>query len=152
MSETKTKFLHDYALTIEQDVIWGDMDAFEHVNNTVYFRYFEDIRIQFFEKTGVMKHMDATNVGPILASTGCQFRAPLAFPDKISIGTRISELPNNGEKRFTMEYAVYSESQDCIACKGDGLVVFYDYQANKSCEIPVTLIETFKKLQNKNKH
>ena len=152
MSENKTKFLQDYPINHEQKVIWGDMDAFEHVNNTVYFRYFEDIRIEFFEKSGVMEHKEATGVGPILASTGCQFRTPLSFPDNILVGTRISELPQAGEKRFTMEYAVYSESQDCIACKGDGLVVYYDYQAGKSCEIPDNLIATFKKLQNKHKH
>lgn len=152
MSENKQKFLQDYPITQKQKVIWGDMDAFEHVNNTVYFRYFEDIRIDFFEQTGVLEHKDATGVGPILASTGCQFRAPLSFPDKIIIGTRIAQLPENGEKRFTMEYAVFSESQDCIVCKGEGLVVYYDYSAGKSCEIPENLISAFKKIQIKNKH
>ena len=47
----KIKFFQEYPLSIEQDVLWGDMDAFQHVNNAVYFRYFEDIRLNFFEKT-----------------------------------------------------------------------------------------------------
>ena len=35
----------EYPVVIEQPLIWGDMDAYQHVNNTVYFRYFEDVRI-----------------------------------------------------------------------------------------------------------
>ena len=79
----KQRFIEEYAVIVKQDVIWGDMDAFSHVNNTVYFRYFEDARMAFFEKTGVIAHMDSTNIGPILASTQCQFRAPLSYPDHI---------------------------------------------------------------------
>lgn len=148
MSESKKQFLADYPVNIEQDVIWGDMDAFEHVNNTVYFRYFEDIRMVFLDKTGVMKHKDDTSIGPILASTQCQFRAPLTFPDKIVVGTRISEIPESGSKRFTMEYAVYSEQHDTIAAKGEGLIVFYDYQAGKSCEVPDELLQAFQDIQS----
>jgi acyl-CoA thioester hydrolase len=152
MSEAKKQFKQDYPVYIKQGVIWGDMDAFEHVNNTVYFRYFEDIRMEFFEQTGVMKHKDTTGIGPILASTQCQFRAPLSFPDQIYVGTRIVELPSDGDKRFTMEYAVFSEQHDAIAAKGEGLIVYYDYNINKSCEIPQTLIKAFKHIQHQNKH
>lgn len=145
MSEHKSAFLKDYPLTISQDVIWGDMDAFGHINNTVYFRYFENIRMAFFEKSSVNQHKDATQIGPILASTQCQFRAPLTFPDKIQIATRIANLDTlvSGEKRFTMEYAVFSESLDCIAAKGEGLIVYYDYAQNKSCAVPDSIIKAF---------
>ncbi|MEY8263002.1 MAG: thioesterase family protein [Bermanella sp.] len=142
MSDNKQAFLRDYALTIHQDVTWGDMDAFGHINNTVYFRYFEDIRIAYFEKTQVNAHKEKTQIGPILGSTQCQFRAPLAFPDHIHIGTRIKEREaiQLGEKRFTMEYAVFSEQQDCIAAKGEGLIVYYNYQQGKSCAIPDSIL------------
>lgn len=44
-----------YPIVLSQDLIWGDMDAFEHVNNTVYFRYFEDARLAYFEKLGMLE-------------------------------------------------------------------------------------------------
>ena len=149
MSNNKASFLKEYPLVVKQDVIWGDMDAFGHINNTVFFRYFENARMAFFEKTQVNQHKAATQIGPILASTQCQFRAPLTFPDHIIIGTRIANLDSlvSGEKRFTMEYAVFSESQDCIAAKGEGLIVYYDYTQGKSTAVPDTLISEFKLLK-----
>ncbi len=152
MSKKKNEFLQDYPIILKQNVLWGDMDAFQHVNNAVYFRYFEDARLAYFEKTGVMKNMEQTNIGPILAETQCQFRAPVTYPDHILIGTRLKELPTQGDKRFVMEYAVYSEQHDNVAAKGTGNVVFYHYEQGASCEIPVNLISAFKQLQTKLKH
>ncbi len=148
MSEKLDSFLTEFPTTVNQDVTWGEMDAFGHINNTVYFRYFETVRMNFFEKSGVNAHNTATQVGPILASTQCQFRAPLTFPDNITIGTRIKELGaiEQGEKRFTMEYAVFSHSQDCVAAKGEGAIVYYDYAVNQSCAIPASILKNFKNI------
>ncbi len=146
MSECKSEFLESYKVTEDLNILWGDMDAFGHINNTVYFRYFEVVRMKYFEKTGVNDHNNATKIGPILASTQCQFRAPLTYPDHVTIGTRIKDVTDiaEGEKRFTMEYAVYSEQQDCIAAKGEGTIVYYDYNLGKSCPIPTSILKTFK--------
>ncbi|MFT6154057.1 MAG: acyl-CoA thioester hydrolase [Bermanella sp.] len=152
MSDNKSTFQRDYPLILKQNVIWGDMDAFQHVNNTVYFRYFEDARMAYFEKTGVMEYMDKTNLGPILAETDCQFKAPISFPDNLILGARLLEIPNIGDKRFTMEYAVYSERHGIVAAKGKGLIVYYNYDKKISCEVPESLIQAFKQLQNKDKH
>lgn len=122
-----------YPLVIAQDVIWRDMDAFQHVNNAVYFRYFEDIRMRFFEETGIVTLMHETRLGPILASTRCDFRAPLEFPDRIQVATAVEDIQ---EKRFTMKYAVWSDGQDRLAAEGEGLLVYYDYAAGRSCPIP----------------
>jgi len=137
---TKDEFKQSYPFYIKQDVIWGNMDAFKHVNNAVYFRYFEDVRMAFFEHTGVNANMEATQQGPILASTQCQYKLPLTYPDRIVIGTKIKDI---GEKRFTMEYAIYSESQEAITTTGEGIIVFYDYKQGKSCEIPAHIKKNF---------
>lgn len=123
----------EYPVAIEQPLIWGDMDAYEHVNNTVYFRYFEDVRIAYFEKIGVNEHKKETNIGPILASTTCNFRLPLEYPDNIKI---VADIEDVKEKRFTMKYKVFSEKLGALAAEGEGLVVFYDYNEGKSCAIP----------------
>ncbi|GAA6133260.1 thioesterase family protein [Oceaniserpentilla sp. 4NH20-0058] len=145
----KDNFKQIYPFHIKQDVIWGDMDAFKHVNNTVYFRYFEGVRMALFEVTSVISNMNATQIGPIMASIQCQFKAPLSFPDKILIGTRIKEI---GAKKFTMEYAVFSELQNTIVSTGEGLIVFYDYKSGKSTEIPNNIRRNFNDTLNSRHH
>lgn len=132
-----------YPVVIEQPLIWGDMDAYEHINNTVYFRYFEDARIAYFDKIGVNDHKKTTNIGPILASTTCNFRLPLKFPDTIKIVASVEELK---EKRFTMKYKVFSKNYDALAAEGEGLVVFYDYNQEKSCPIPDEVVAAIESL------
>lgn len=127
-----------YPIVLVQDVIWGDMDAFGHVNNTVFFRYFEDARWEFFNKFGVNEYKAKHNIGPILAATNCNFRLPLTFPDRIHIGARSTI---QSPKKFSMEYVVYSEKQDGIAAEGEGLLVFYDYGQGRSCDIPGEILE-----------
>ena len=127
-----------YALVLPQELVWGDMDAFQHINNTVYFRYFEDIRMAFFDKIGVNDHMRENKVGPILARTECNFRLPLIYPDKIDIGTNVEVL---SPRKFNMTYTVFSEKHQGIAAEGSGLIVFYDYHQNTVCNIPEVIID-----------
>lgn len=131
-------------VVISQDLVWGDMDAFQHINNTVYFRYFEDVRIAFFEKAGVIEEMNKSQIGPILASTHCNFRLPLDFPDTIQVGVRVDDIKTN---RFTMKYSIYSEQLGKVAADGDGLIVYYDYRQKKSCAIPDTILTSIQVLQ-----
>ena len=133
-----------FPFSIAQDLIWRDMDAFQHVNNAVYFRYFEDVRMAFFARSGVTAHMEQTGIGPILASTRAEFRAPLTFPDRVRIGAAIVELR---EKRFTMAFAVHSEGSATLAAEGEALLVYYDYRAQRSCAIPGPVREALAPLQ-----
>ena len=127
-----------YPIILFQDVIWGDMDAFQHVNNTVFFRYFEDARWEFFNRFGVSEYKAKHNVGPILAATNCDFKMPLTFPDRIHIGARYT-IPS--PKKISMEYVLYSEEHDDIAAEGEGLLVYYDYGQGRSCEIPSEILD-----------
>ncbi|WP_426416579.1 acyl-CoA thioesterase [Aestuariirhabdus sp. LZHN29] len=122
-----------FPVEIEQNVVWGDMDAFQHVNNRVYFRYFEDARMAYFERAGVMETMASSGKGPILGSTQCKYRAPLTYPDSIRISTRIESISAD---RFVMRYRVWSEELDCVAAEGEGTIVYFDYQAGGKCSLP----------------
>jgi len=130
---------------LSQDIAWGDMDAFGHVNNTVYFRYFEDARIEYFKRVGIHELRQPSGVGPILANARCDFRIPLDFPDRIHIGTRSRVL---SAKKFSMEFAVFSERYGAIAAEGDGLIVYYDYAAGKSCAIPAAIVASIQLLED----
>lgn len=136
--------MSDYPFVIAQELLWRDMDSYQHVNNAVYFRYFEDVRMAMLESLGMIAFMNSDQIGPILASTRCDFRAPLTYPGRIRIGTRIEELKG---KRMVMKYAVYSEQLECIAAEGKGLLVYFDYGKNQSCDIPPQFVPQLKALQ-----
>lgn len=112
---------------VEVDVVvrWADMDALGHVNNTAYFEYFEIVRIAYLERIGVTPpRLDLWEYGFILAENTCRYRAPVTYPDTLSIGARVSAL---GEDRFLMEYEARSRELDRVVAEGDTLVVSYDY-------------------------
>lgn len=125
--------LKDFPIQVEQELVWGDMDAFQHINNAVFFRYFEDVRMLCFEEIGVNEHMTEHNVGPILANTQADFKAPLIYPDKITVGIKVDDIQT---KRFLTHYSIYSHKLNRIAGTGTGLIVYYDYSQGKSCTIP----------------
>ena len=128
--------LEGFDCRIVQEVHWGDMDAYGHVNNAVYFRYFEDIRMAHLERLGAHAYMQKHNIGPILGATSARFKAALVYPDTITCGSRIAEV---GEDRFVMQYRVFSHTQDRVACEGEGRVVYFDYGKGGKTAIPETI-------------
>jgi acyl-CoA thioester hydrolase len=127
------ELLEAYPVVIETPVAWGEMDSLRHVNNIVYFRYFESARMAYFDRVGFRACTDETGVGPILASTRCKFILPLTYPDTVSIGARVSEIEDD---RFLMSYAVVSHNHARLAAEGDGLIVSYDYRALTKAPLP----------------
>ena len=127
------ELLKIYPVVIELPVAWGEMDALRHVNNIVYFRYFESARMAYFTRLDIWNYMDETGIGPILASTACKFRLPLVYPDTVSVGTRISGVESD---RFVMHYVVVSHGHAKVAAEGEGLIVSYDYRALKKAPLP----------------
>ncbi len=122
-----------YPVVAEVPVVWGEMDAFGHVNNIVYFRYFETARIAYFEKLDVPEFLGRDPVGPILAETSCRFRVALSYPDTVSIGARVASV---GEDRFVMHYAVFSHKLGRIAAEGEGVMVCLRLRQNHKASVP----------------
>lgn len=119
--EFRLEILIDFPVVLEASIAWGEMDAYQHVNNVVYFRYFENVQIACFEQLRMMEHKEQSGIGPILASTQCRFKIPLTYPYTISIGSKIEELE---EDRFIMKDLVVSHRLQKVAAEGEGLVVF----------------------------
>ncbi|MCR9164585.1 MAG: acyl-CoA thioesterase [Nannocystaceae bacterium] len=117
-------------------VAWGDMDAFGHVNNVVYFRWFETGRMSLFSEIGVTLRDIDEGCGPILAQTSCSFRKPVTFPDTVTVHTSISRI---GTKSFGMLYRIQSEALDDTVAEGEGALVWYDYAKGETASIPADL-------------
>ncbi len=130
------QLLGGYPVVVEIRVAWGEMDALRHVNNVVYFRYFENARVAYLEKMKFWQFMHRTGIGPILASTTCRFMAPLTYPDRVFAGTKTSEL---GKDRFIMAECLVSERLQKIVAKGESVMVSYDYRENRKVPLPEEL-------------
>lgn len=118
------ELLKDYPVVVTQAVAWGDMDAYGHVNNVAYFRYFENARLAYFVRLGWEVAHPPRGVGPILHSTQARFRLALTYPDTIAIGGRIVDVQAD---RFVMQHAIASEKLGKIATEGESLIVAFDY-------------------------
>ncbi|TQV86740.1 acyl-CoA thioesterase [Aliikangiella coralliicola] len=121
------------------------MDAFNHINNTVYFRYFENARIEYFERTNINALMQKTKIGPILGETECKYLAPLTYPDKITVGAKVTEIK---EKRFSQHYEVFSHKMNKVVAKGRGEIVYFNYADAQTCRIPDEILAAIDRLEN----
>lgn len=139
-----SELLKDQPVVIDVPVAWGDMDAFQHVNNTRYFRWFEDARIAYFVAAGLHEIKERSGIGPILASTSCRFRLPLTYPDRVHVGAKVVAFE---PERFTMRYVVVSDRHDKVAAEGEGLLVAFDYRAGKKAAYPDELAARIATLQ-----
>ena len=123
--------LDDYQVVIDLTLAWSELDQLGHANNARYFTWFEEARMAHFKAVEIPTNGDA-GWGPILASTRCDFLAPVAWPAQLRIGSRVTRT---GRSSFTMEYAAFivhtdddtrAESTRCVAV-GQGVVVLVRY-------------------------
>lgn len=142
------ELISDYPVVIDSPIAWGDMDAFQHVNNVVYFKLFESARISYFEKINFLAVMNKTGIGPILASTQCIYKIPLTYPDHVMVGAKVDAIEDD---RFIMKYAVISHRFKKIAAMGEGVLVTFDYQNNKKVPIPAEIRKSIRDLEERNK-
>lgn len=136
MESAKELIRREYPVVVEQAVAWGDMDSFGHVNNVVYFRYFENARLEYFRRLDWFDYQKQTGVGPIVSATQARYRRALTYPDTIHIGARLLTLD---EDRFTLEHRLVSERLDDIASTGQVTVVAYQYREGRKTTIPEEL-------------
>lgn len=133
-----------WPIAITWPVAWGDQDAMSHVNNTVYLKWFETARIAYFDALGLTKGMHGTGVGPILATQSIDYKRPVAYPDTVTVQTRITHL---GTTSFTMHFRIVSEALG-LAAEGDGVCVMYDYARATKIAISEELRRAIQKLES----
>lgn len=145
---TLQDFLNEFPVIHPVTVAWGEMDAFQHLNNVIYLRYFESARIAYMQAMGINTDLqntgDETPIGPILADSYCRYRRPVTFPDTLHIGCRISELQEFG---FTMEYHAFSEQQQTVVTTGQARIVMLNYLNGQKFALDDALLGKIKKVQ-----
>jgi acyl-CoA thioester hydrolase len=125
--------LAGYSVVIALPVQWGDQDAFAHVNNVVYFRWFESARIAYFRRIGLIAEPGDRKLGPILAASSCNYRRSIVFPDTVRVGIRATRI---GHSSIALEHRIVSEEQEALAAEGTSTTVFYDYASGRPHPVP----------------
>jgi len=120
-----SEHLKDYTIVEEIPVRWGDMDARGHVNNTIYYRYFESTRIALFQKLDIYEEPTEVRVGPILSFQSCYYKTPLVYPDTLLVGARITSIEGS---KIVIKHLLFSKKLDRIAAEGEAYIIWYDYE------------------------
>lgn len=122
------KLVHDMIVPIR----WGDMDAMGHVNNTIYFRYFEVVRLDwFFTKTGMS---GLSGEGVIIVNAFCNFIRQLEFPGDVRARLYVSDIGRSSfDTWLTLER---TDEPGVVYANGGATTVWTDYAAKKSKPMP----------------
>jgi acyl-CoA thioester hydrolase len=111
---------------------WGDMDAMGHVNNTIYFRYMEIIRLDWLFQIGAAPNPDGT--GPVIVNAFCNFIRQLEFPGDIQARHYVT---NPGRSSFDTYITLErSDKPGFIYAEGGAKTVWTDFKAQRSTPLP----------------
>ena len=119
-------------ITIEVPVAWDEQDAFGHVNNVVHFRYVENVRMHFLERSGILHGHMENGTGVILASTTCDFKRPVTWPETLRVSTWPVRVGNTS---FTLAYSI-DDGTGALVATGSSVQVMYDHA--RHTKVPVS--------------
>ncbi len=101
---------------------WADQDALRHVNNAVYYTYFDTAVASFLHGTGVLDD-PAGAVTAVVVETTCRHHAPAFFPDVLAVGLRVGHV---GTTSVRYEIGIFREGQDTACAEGHFVHVHVD--------------------------
>jgi acyl-CoA thioester hydrolase len=104
----------DFRCWVKIPVRWGDMDAIGHVNNAAYFTYCESARIDYFDRIGLGRFMEAAE-GLAFAHAALNFRREVRYPAVVEVGVRVPDVRN---RSFRMDYGMFLETTGTLVADG----------------------------------
>ena len=122
------KLVHEMVIPVR----WGDMDAMGHVNNTIYFRYMEVVRLDWIYRVGGAT--DLAGQGPIIINAFCNFLKQLTFPGDARVTMYVA---NPGRSSFESYHTIErTDEPGVVYAEGGARTVWTDYPAKKSAPLP----------------
>tara|TARA_A100001015_G_scaffold142965_1_gene158571 strand:+ start:1829 stop:2200 length:372 start_codon:yes stop_codon:yes gene_type:complete len=120
-----------------------DNDTYGHVNNVVYYSYFDTIVNHFLIDRGGLDIHNSAVVGFVVASS-CEYMNPISFPDKLEVGLRVDNI---GSSSVRYGVVIYKSGKDAPCAEGTFTQVFVDRLSGKSSPIPKGLRHTLESIQ-----
>ena len=131
-AESRSAFAHFQEIATR----WKDNDVFGHVNNVVYYSYFDTAVNTFLIRQGVLDLQHSSVVG-LVAETQCRYYSSMAFPDTVHVGLRLAHL---GTSSIRYELGVFKNDEDLACAQGHFVHVYVDRSTNRPVNMPESLV------------
>lgn len=124
--------LHDYRHTREITTRWMDNDAYGHVNNVVYYSFFDTVVNEWSIAQGLLDVERSPIIGLVVES-GCQYFEPLTYPEKITAALRVGHVGNSSVR---YEIGIFGGGRDRAAAQGHFVHVYVDRETRRPAPLP----------------
>jgi acyl-CoA thioester hydrolase len=130
--------------SLELRIDWADLDLFGHVNNVAFFRYIQAARVNYCDLIG-LSSLNQTPLSFMVASTQCQFKAPITFPGKVMIYTKVDWIRNTS---FQLIHKIVGQRSEACA-EGTDVLVVYDHHNKEKAKISEDLEALISKVEGR---
>ncbi|MGH6880301.1 acyl-CoA thioesterase [Hypericibacter sp.] len=130
--ETRAAYRHFLAIPTR----WMDNDVYGHVNNVVYYSYFDTVVNKWLIDSGLLDFLRSETIG-LVVETSCSYFRPIAFPDAIAAGLRVAHL---GRSSVHYEVGLFRNDESTVAAAGHFIHVYVDRASNR----PVAIAEAMR--------
>ena len=131
-------FVHFAAITTR----WIDNDVYGHVNNVVYYEFFDTVVNGYLIAQGALDIANGATIG-LVVETHCNYFKPVAFPDRLRAGLRVASL---GTSSVRYDVGIFRNDDDLAAAQGHFVHVYVDRTTNKPVPLPEVLKRALEKL------
>jgi acyl-CoA thioester hydrolase len=114
---------------------WMDNDVYGHVNNVVYYSYFDTVVNQYLMEHGALD-IERSQVIGFVVETGCQYFAPITFPDVVTAGLRVARIGNSSVR---YEIGIFRNAEQAASAQGSFIHVYVDRATRRSTPLPAAL-------------
>jgi acyl-CoA thioester hydrolase len=122
---------------------WMDNDAYGHVNNVVYYSYFDTVVNEYLIRCGVLDVEHGDVIG-LVVETQCRYFSELTFPQQVSAGLRVARL---GTSSVRYEIGIFADQQDAACAQGHFVHVYVDRRSRRPAPLPAPLRAALEKIQ-----
>lgn len=129
----KPDALETFPVVVRLPIQWGDLDAYGHVNNLVYLRWFETARAAYAMRVGVGVLPGAEGVGAVIGSIACKYLRQLGFPGEVYSGVRMTRLSVG---TISLQSRIVDAKLGTIAAEGSCDAVLWDYATKQPVAVP----------------
>lgn len=124
---------------------WRDVDMYQHVNNVVFYAYFDTVIGDYLIKHGGLDYENGATIG-FAVETHCQFLSPVKFPDILDAGLRVGKLGNSSCR---YEIGIFKQGEDSPSAIGHFVHVFVDRKTTRPSSITGPMRSALEKLLTK---
>jgi len=123
---------------------WGDNDVYGHVNNVVYYSFFDTVVNQYLIEQRVLNIEKSTIIG-LVVETQCQYFAPISFPDVVHAGLRVAKVGNSSVR---YEIGLFRNEEKMASAQGYFVHVYVDRASRRPTALPADMRAALQKLMD----